>query len=324
LPCIRRVTGEQTVLLAPQIYLEITMKKILLALALLNSSVLYADEMTPQKFKELKSSISELKSLSTTEQTPKKVTGLKSPESVLQTNDGTIYISEIGEFGKDGDGQISKINKDGITSVFAKGLDDPKGLTMIGSTLYVADKTKIIEVAPDGSTKLFIDSKAFPKTPQFLNDLASDNYGNLYVSDSGDLSKGGAIYKISNDKKVSVVADSNNPNVLAPNGLLYEGRNTLLEVDFASGVLYRINLASGDMTKIADGFGGGDGIVKTKTGKIYISDWKNGMINQVSAGKAKLINNGLESSADIAISHDGKYLLVPLMKPGELAYIAIK
>jgi hypothetical protein len=77
------------------------------------------------------------------------------------------------------------------------------------------------------------------------------------------------------------------------------------------------------MTKLADGFGGGDGIVKTKNGKIYISDWKNGMINQVSAGKAKLISNGLESSADIAISSDGKYLLVPLMKPGELAYIAI-
>jgi sugar lactone lactonase YvrE len=299
------------------------MKKILLALALMNASALYAEEMSPEKFKELKSSITELKSLNTTDQTPTKITGLKSPESVLQTNDGTIYISEIGEFGKDGDGQISKVNKDGIIRVFAKGLNDPKGLTMVGNKLYVADKTKIIEITQDGNTSVYIDTGTFPKTPQFLNDLESDNYGNIYVSDSGDLKKGGAIYKISKDKKLSTVVDSSNSNVLAPNGLLYEGRNSLLEVDFESGILYRINLVNGSMTKLADGFGGGDGIVKTKNGKIYISDWKNGMINQVSAGKAKLISNGLESSADIAISSDGKYLLVPLMKPGELAYIAI-
>jgi gluconolactonase len=299
------------------------MKKLLLALALMNVSALYAEEMTPEKFKELKSSITELKTFNTTDQTPPKITGLKSPESVLQTNDGTIYISEIGEFGKDGDGQISKVNKNGIISVFAKGLNDPKGLTMVGNKLYVADKTKIIEIAQDGSTSVYADTNAFPKTPQFLNDLESDNYGNIYVSDSGDLKKGGAIYKISKDKKVSTVVDSNNSNVLAPNGLLYEGRNSLLEVDFESGILYRINLVNGSMTKLADGFGGGDGVVKTKNGKIYISDWKNGIVNQVSAGKAKLISNGLESSADIAISSDGKYLLVPLMKPGELAYIAI-
>jgi gluconolactonase len=299
------------------------MKKILLALALMNATALYAEEMTPEKFKELKSSITELKSLNTTTQTPTKITGLKSPESVLQTNDGTIYISEIGEFGKDGDGQISKVDKNGIVSVFAKGLDDPKGLTMLGNKLYVADKTKIIELSQDGSTSIYVDTQAFPKIPQFLNDLESDNYGNIYVSDSGDLKKGGAIYKVSKDKKVSTVVDSSNHNVLAPNGLLYEGRNSLLEVDFESGILYRINLANGNMTKLAEGFGGGDGLVKTKNGKIYISDWKNGMINQVSAGKAKLISSGLESSADIAISHDGKYLLVPLMKPGELAYIAI-
>jgi gluconolactonase len=299
------------------------MKKLLLALALMNASALYAEEMTPEKFKELKSSITELKSLNTTEQTPTKIKGLKSPESVLQTNDGTIYISEIGEFGKDGDGQISKVDKNGIVSVFAKGLDDPKGLTMLGNKLYVADKTKIIEVSQDGSTRIYVDTQAFPKVPQFLNDLESDNYGNIYVSDSGDLKKGGAVYKVSKDKKVSTVVDSSNNNVLAPNGLLYEGRNSLLEVDFESGILYRINLANGNMTKLAEGFGGADGLVKTKNGKIYISDWKNGIINQVSAGKAKLISNGLESSADIAISHDGKYLLVPLMKPGELAYIAI-
>jgi sugar lactone lactonase YvrE len=255
---------------------------------------------------------------------PTKVTGLKTPESVIQSKDGIIYISEINEFGKGGDGQISKIDTKGNVSVFAKGLDDPKGLAIIGTQLYVADNNKIIEINPDGSTQIYVDAKAFPKAPKFLNDLESDRFGNLYVSDSGDLKSGGAIYKISKDKTLTVIADSVNPEVLAPNGLLFEGRNTLLEVDFASGTLYRINMASGAMKKIAEGFGGGDGIVKTKTGKIYVSDWKNGLINQLSANKTKLLMGGLESAADMTLSHNGEYLIVPLMKKGELHFIEIK
>ena len=69
----------------------------------------------------------------------KKVGGLKSPESVAVAADGKIYVSEIGEFGKDGDGQISVVGTDGALSVFATGMDDPKGIYFSGKTLYVAD-----------------------------------------------------------------------------------------------------------------------------------------------------------------------------------------
>jgi gluconolactonase len=255
---------------------------------------------------------------------PTKVIGLKTPESVVQAKDGSIYVSEINEFGKDGDGQITKIEKSGKISIFAKGLDDPKGMIIMDNQLFVTDKTKVWAIDMDGTVHVYVDAKAFPKTPQFLNDIDADNFGNLYVSDSGDLKSGGAIYKIDHNKAVTTIADSNNPLVLAPNGVWYEGRNSLLEVDFESGILYRINLMTGVMSEVASGFGGGDGLVKTKSGKIYISDWKNGVINQVNAGRAKLVNSGLTSSADIALSQNGKYLLVPLMKPGELEFISIE
>ncbi len=123
---------------------------------------------------------------------------------------------------------------------------------------------------------------------------------------------------------ITILADSKNPDILAPNGLLFEGRNQLLSVDFESGILYRVNLANGATTKVADGFGGGDGLVKTKSGKIYISDWKNGLINQLSGGKARLFKNGLTSAADMALSANGEYLLVPLMKVGELEFIPLE
>ncbi len=264
-------------------------------------------------------------SLQAKEPVPTKITGLKSPESVVQGKDGSLYISEIVEFGKNGDGQISKVDKKGNVTVLAKGLDDPKGLAMIGDKLYVADINRIIEVNKDGTWQVYGAQMAFPGTPVFLNDLEADKLGNLYVSDSGDLKSGGVIYKIAKGgAPITVVSDSKNPDILAPNGLLFEGRNNLLSVDFESGILYRVNLSTGATTKIAEGFGGGDGLVKTKAGKIIISDWKTGKIYELVGGKARLIKDGYKASADMAITNDGKYLMVPDMKAGELDFVEIK
>lgn len=255
---------------------------------------------------------------------PTKITGLKTPESVVQAKDGSIYISEINEFGKDGDGQISKVDKKGNVTVFAKGMDDPKGLAIKGDKLYVADKNRVLEVSQDGTWQVYGAQMAFPGTPVFLNDLEFDKLGNLFVSDSGNLKEGGQIYKITKDGLVTVVVDSKNPDILAPNGLLNEGRNNLLEVDFESGILYRVNITTGATTKIAEGFGGGDGMVKTKSGKLFISDWKNGVINQLVGGKSRLFKAGYKAAADIALMNDGETLMVPDMKAGELDFIETK
>ncbi len=253
-----------------------------------------------------------------------KITGLKMPESVVQAKDGTIYISEINGFDKDGDGQISKLDKDGKLTVFATGMDDPKGLAIIGDKLYVADKTRILEVDKDGKWKVYTAATAFESKPKFLNDLEADKAGNLYVSDSGDLKSGGQIYKIAKGGAPALVVDSKNKDVLAPNGLLSESPKQLLEIDFESGILYRVNLSTGKLTKVAEGFGGGDGLVKTKSGKIFISDWKTGKVYKSVNGKAVLIKEGYQSAADIALTNDGKTLMVPDMKAGELDFIPAK
>lgn len=252
------------------------------------------------------------------------ITGLLTPESVVQANNGDIFVSEINVFNTDGDGQIKHISPTGKVSVYARDMDDPKGLTMIGNKLYVADKNRILEVTSKNNWRVYVPETAFPFTPQFLNDIVADQYGNLYVSDSGDLTSGGAIYKIDQTGVVSVIVDRSRPEVLAPNGLWFEGRNQLLSVDFASGILYRINISTGKMTQLATGFGGGDGIVKTKKGKIYVSDWKNGYILHASAGKARIVKGGFNSPADIALSVDGDHLLIPVMKAGTLDFMKLK
>jgi gluconolactonase len=255
-----------------------------------------------------------------------KITGLKTPESVVQAKDGKIFVSEINEFGKDGDGQISVI-ENGQVGVFASGLDDPKGLVIIGKYLYVADKTKLLKIDMQGQVQVFVAATAFPETPQFLNDLEADIAGNLYVSDSGDLKgNGGAIYKVDAQAKVTLVMNAKqSPQLLSPNGLLMDDTGDVLTVvDFVSGDMYSINMQTHVLTNLASGFGGGDGLVHHSSGKMFVSDWKNGRVFSINlAGDVTQIKDGYQAAADIALTKDEKYLMVPDMKAGELDFIAI-
>ena len=262
----------------------------------------------------------------------KKVIGLKTPESVIAAKDGRVFVSEIGEFGKDGDGQITVIEKNGDVRAFAKGLDDPKGLAFVGKDLFVADNHRVLKVSPKGDVHVFAAAQAFPEQPLFLNDLESDKAGNLYVSDSGDLKgAGGALYKITPQGKVTtVISGKQDARVLAPNGLLMgKTENCIMVVDFVSGILYRLDMKKNALIEVAKGFGGGDGIVNGKKDQFYVSDWKNGKVFSVKLEKgavanAELVKEGFMAAADIAPSQDGKFLLVPDMKAGELVYLSIK
>lgn len=260
-----------------------------------------------------------------------KITGLKTPESVVQATNGKIYVSEINGFGKDGDGQITVI-ENGKARVFATGLDDPKGLAIIGQNLYVADNKKVLKLelsgAKQGQVQMFAAAAAFPEMPLFLNDLESDIAGNLYVSDSGDLKgNGGAIYKINPQGEVTLVINSKqDQRVLAPNGLLMDDSgDVILEVDFVSGVLYSYNMKTKALNDVAEGFGGGDGLVHHSNGSMFVSDWKNGKVFSINlAGDVKEVKSGYQSAADIALTKDEKTIMVPDMKAGELDFIPLQ
>jgi sugar lactone lactonase YvrE len=249
------------------------------------------------------------------------ISGFTSPESAVQDAKGDIYVSEIGEFNKDGDGKITRISVDGKLSTFASGMDDPKGLTFIGKSLYVTDKNRVLKVESNGKWMVFGSTMAFPQTPIFLNDITSDDAGNLYVSDSGNLSAGGAIFKITQDRKITLILNENTPEILAPNGLLVL-KNDLFEVDFASGILYKINLKTKSILKVAEGFGGGDGLIKSGD-SFFISDWKNGKIFKLQRNKVTLYKEGFTAAADIALSYDKRSIITPDMKTGSVTLVPI-
>ena len=111
-----------------------------------------------------------------------------------------------------------------------------------------------------------------------------------------------------------------------PNGLLMDGLNTLLVADFGTGDLYRTDLASGKVKNLNQGFGGADGLVRDTHGFLYVSDWQNGKVWQLAGPRAtpQLIADQLQAAADIALSADGKHLLIPDMKAGEMLYLPIR
>jgi len=259
---------------------------------------------------------------------PATVTDLRMPESVLVLRDGTVFVSEIGEFGKDGDGAIVRL-KDGQRSVYAEGLNDPKGLAERNGILYVADKDHVMMVLPDGTVKPFLKPEQFPKPPQFLNDLAFDMNTILYISDSGDIRNGGggAVFRATPDGRVHLIADSTtNPLVQSPNGLSTVSKGYVLVVDFHTGDLYRIRLRDFSIEKVASGFGGGDGIAMAGT-SLYISDWKGGKLWSlditVPRAEPKLVKDGFAASAEIDATADGQFILVPEMKGGRLVAVPV-
>ncbi|MCB5191713.1 SMP-30/gluconolactonase/LRE family protein [Methylobacillus arboreus] len=260
----------------------------------------------------------------------KVVTGFKNPESVVVDKVGRVYVSEIGEFDKDGDGQISVIDADGKPKVFAKGLNDPKGLAFVGNDLYVADKDRILKIGKDGQWTVLVDKGAFPSLPKFLNDLEPDFAGDyLFVSDSGDIANqggtSGAIYRITlaTGKVSTVINHQQDARIKSPNGLWMDDTGeVLIYVDFASGILYKLDLLNRHLIELANGFGGGDGLALGANKKLYISDYVNGKVFSLSVeDEVKLEKQGFQSAADIGITPDGKTLLVPDMKAGTVTWV---
>lgn len=262
--------------------------------------------------------------------------GLKNPESACLGKDGRIYVTEIGESGKDGDGRLTVI-VDGEAKPFATGLDDPKGVVFFQNAFYLTDKTRVVRVDEQGHATTFTAADRFPTKPQFLNDIAVDpESGTLFVSDSGDLKgAGGAVFSINvRSGKTGLVVDATSlPGLNTPNGLALDGggpigggpifagaASHLLLADFGSGVLYRIKLADKSSQKIADGFDGADALTWDHHGRLFITSWKSGKVWGIPrpGQKAVLLSDKFKQAADSCLDATGRFLLVPDMEAGTL------
>jgi gluconolactonase len=252
--------------------------------------------------------------------------GLVNPESVAVTDDGRIFVSIIGKNGIAGDGSIALV-EGGAAKTIATGLDDPKGLTAAGNELFTADNKRVWKIDAQGKASVFVDADDFPIKPKMLNDIVAAPSGDLFVSDSGTFFSDGVIFRISPEKKITIVVEQKKAKELkAPNGLLIDEPESLLLADYTASRLYRIGIADGAVSELATGVVGADGIARDDTGRLFVSDWKTGRIYLIDSAKGKpvVFAEGFKSAADIVFAPKPARLLVPDMRGGTVTAIFLE
>ena len=275
------------------------MRRTIFVLLLVNLAFASADEYKLEKVWE-------------TEQT------LIIPESVLYNPaDSILYVSNINgsSSAKDSNGFISKVSLDGKIQVlkWANGLHAPKGSGIFKDKLYVADIDHLVEI--DMESGNILDRHLAPGA-KFLNDVAIDTSGTVYVSDySKDNS---ALYRFKGEN-IEVWAKGKDIN--SPNGLWLEG-NELFFGNTGDGSLKVINCATKKIRKIASVGFGIDGLRADGRGNYLVSDWSGRTSLIDTKGKVTTLLDTTKqniNSADIEFISDMNLLIIPTFFDNRIA-----
>lgn len=244
---------------------------------------------------------------------------LNVPESVFFDNlNSAIYVSNVtgAPLEKDNSGFISKLSPDGkmITAKWITGLHAPKGIGVVGNLLYVSDIDRVAEIDIKAGT---INRMIEIPGSKFLNDIATDAQGNIYVSDS----ENSTIHRIRPGKAELLVKSDNLKGI---NGLyVFEG-NLLAGLE---NKIVRIDLKTNEIRDFILNTGSVDGLVPDGDGNFLISDWK-GSIHRVSQidEKEKLADTSPANvnAADIDYIVSQKLLLVPTFSANSVVAYELK
>ena len=234
----------------------------------------------------------------------------KVPESVnYDPQKNVLIVSNINgkPSAKDGNGFLSLLSLDGkvLKLKWVSGLNAPKGAALVGRKLYVADIDQVVVV--DVERANIVKRIPFPQAG-FLNDVAADAHGTVYVSDTSG--KNSVIYRLRDDKpEVWLRA----PLVRNPNGLAVAG-NTLYVGNTGDGTLLRVDLDTKRTSVVAKVGFGIDGLKPANREGFVLSDWVgnvfflkgDGTLVHLLKPTRKNVN-----AADIEYLSDRKLVLIP-------------
>lgn len=247
---------------------------------------------------------------------------IKTPESVYYDSESNkIFVANIDGAGtdKDGKGHISLLDTSGkmIDANWLTGLNAPKGMRAKDGFLWVSDIDQVIKI---NISKKEVVKRYAVSGAVFLNDIAIDNDGVIYISDTLT----SKIHTI-NEDEVSTFVEGEQYE--SPNGLLVIGDELYvaawgLTTDWSTkvdGRLYKININSKKITYISkEPLGHLDGLEINKNGDFLVSDWSAGKIYKIKPnGKTKMIYQGKKGLADIGLMPD-QTILIPMMNDNQI------
>jgi len=265
-------------------------------------------------------------------------TGLKNPESVkYDPKSNVLFVSNIDgkPTEKDHNGFISKVSPSNGSIIqlnWVTGLNAPKGMAISNnnSRLYVSDITDLVEI--DIASGKVIQRFNAPGSA-FLNDVASDKKGNIYVSDTIT----NAIYKLdtngNDNNSTSLQVWLQSPELDGPNGLHIDNNKNKLIVASLGNMskpgagIEIVDLANKTISSLGkegatSPFGGLDGIESDATERhYYVTDNPAGKLYVVNAdgtGYGTLIDLQRPGTADLEFIPSQNIIIIPLMQDNKL------
>ncbi len=246
----------------------------------------------------------------------KAVEGLQGPESALYDPQLDVwFVSNINgkPTDKDNNGYIALLSSDGtIDSLkFVAGgrkgvtLHAPKGLAVVGDTLWVTD----IDVlrAFNKRTGAAIATVSLAGKAKFLNDVTVGPDG-IYFTDSGT----NRVYRLGPGRKVTVALESD--SLASPNGITWDSAGgRFIIVPFEGQHILTWTPTDTLPTVLAAGAGGFDGVELLQSGDILVTNWADSSLSAVRNGRVIRLTRGLPSPADLGVDHGRGRVMIPLL-----------
>jgi len=245
--------------------------------------------------------------------------GFVAPEAVRYDPDQDVYF--VGNWGPgpasatDNNGYISRMKPDGQieTLKFIAGgtngvvLHAPRGMYIVGDTLWVADADAVRGFDRKTGAKLVsVDFSALDRG--FLNDVAADATGTIYVTDTGK----NKLYRVQGGPTL-VVSDS---ALGAPNGITWDGANKrFIIVPFGGAHSLRAWLpGTTTLTDIATSTGAKwDGVEVLSGGRILASSQADSSLHLFDGATGHAIIHTQGGPADIAVDTKRNRVAVPVV-----------
>jgi sugar lactone lactonase YvrE len=269
------------------------------------------------------------------------VNGFKTPESVRYDSARDVfYVSNInGEpLAKDDNGFISRMKPDGTIDsleLIAGGrhgvtLNAPKGLALVGDTLWVADIDAVRAFnVRTGAVVATVDLTSFHVV--MLNDVCVGGDGAIYVTDTGMKPSGDSMIHVAGADRIFRIDGAHHATIALasdslhwPNGITWDASGKRFIVVPTDGVPQILAWRPGTPQPVIIGYGSGqyDGVEILADRRLVITSWADSTIS-IRDGNVRTAIRELPSPADIGIDTRRMHVAVPLLTKDRVEILTI-
>jgi sugar lactone lactonase YvrE len=269
------------------------------------------------------------------------VSGFKTPESVRYDSAGDVfYVSNINgsPVAKDNNGFISRMKPDGTIDsleLIAGGRDGvtlnaPKGLALVGDTLWVADIDAVRAFnVHTGAVVATVDLTSFHAV--FLNDVCVGGDGAIYVTDTGMKPSGDAMTHVAGADRIFRIDAAHHATIALasdslhwPNGITWDASGNRFIVVPYDKVPQILAWRPGTPQPVIIGYGSGqyDGVELLADRRLVITSWADSTIS-IRDGNVRTAIRELPSPADIGIDTRRMHVAVPLLTKDRVEILTI-